>query len=63
MESQPGAKLGEGTWWQPFNATTFVIDHVLCNSQDARLESAWYGVNRQRKLVALKKAVELANKA
>lgn len=62
LDKQPGAEFGAGTWWQPFNATTFVIDHVLGNSQETRLQSAWYGQNRNRKLIALEKAIEFAGK-
>lgn len=57
---QPGANFGEGTWWQAFNATTFVADHVLGKSQDTRLTSSWYGVNRQRKVNSANLAREYA---
>jgi phage/plasmid-like protein (TIGR03299 family) len=60
LETQPGAEFGRGSWWQAFNATTFATDHLLGNSSETRLQSAWYGANRQRKLVALEKAVEYA---
>lgn len=63
LETQPGADFGKGSWWQAFNATTFSIDHVLGHSQETRLQSAWYGQNRQRKLIALEKAVEYAEAA
>lgn len=61
MDSQPGAELGRGTWWQPVNAVTYAIDHKLGRSADTRLNSAWFGVNRGRKIVALEKAMEYAN--
>jgi len=61
IDEQPGHELGEGTWWQAYNAVTFNIDHVLGHSDDTRLQSAWYGDNRKRKLVALEKAIEFAN--
>ena len=63
LETQPGAEFGRGSWWQAFNATTFATDHLLGNSSETRLQSAWYGANRQRKLVALEKAVEYAEAA
>jgi phage/plasmid-like protein (TIGR03299 family) len=63
LETQPGAEFGKNTWWQAFNSTTYAIDHLLGQSQDTRLTSAWYGQNRQRKLVALEKAVEYAEAA
>lgn len=61
LHAQPGAELGEGTWWQPFNAVTFMIDHMQGRSDHNRLYSAWYGPNRDRKEQALVKAVEMAN--
>lgn len=63
MDTQPGAKFGRGTWWQPFNAVTYVIDHKLGRSTDTRLKSAWFGVNKTRKTVALTKALEYAEAA
>lgn len=63
LETQPGAEYGAGSWWSAFNATTFAVDHLLGHSVDTRLQSAWYGSNRQRKLVALEKAVEYAEAA
>ena len=63
METQPGAEYGEGSWWQAFNAVTFTTDHLLGHSNATRLQSAWYGQNRQRKVTALNKAIEYAEAA
>jgi len=63
LETQPGAEFGKGTFWQAFNAVTYTTDHLLGHSQETRLQSAWYGSNRQRKIVALEKAVEYAEMA
>ena len=63
LESQPGAEFGAGSWWQAFNATTFAIDHLLGRTADTRLQSSWYGTNRNKKIQALEKAVEFANAA
>lgn len=63
VQTQPGAEYGEGSWWQAFNAVTFATDHVLGHNQDTRLASSWYGTNRQRKVLALEKAVEFADAA
>ena len=63
VNTQPGAELGEGTWWQAFNGVTFTVDHLLGRSDDTRLTNAWYGVNRQRKVDALQKAIDYANAA
>lgn len=63
LERQPGAKYAEGTWWQPFNAVTYLTDHMLGRSADTRLQSAWYGPNKTLKLKALEKAIEFAEAA
>jgi phage/plasmid-like protein (TIGR03299 family) len=61
MGTQPGAEMGEGTFWQAFNAVTYSIDHLLGHSAETRLNSSWYGTNRNKKIQALEKAVEYAN--
>jgi phage/plasmid-like protein (TIGR03299 family) len=53
IDTQPGAEFGRGSWWQAFNAVTFTTDHLLGHSNDSRMQSAWYGQNRQRKIKAL----------
>jgi phage/plasmid-like protein (TIGR03299 family) len=77
MDDQPGAELGRGTWWQPYNTVTYMLDHVAGQYADAdkrpdevklarratNLESAWYGNNRNRKNSALELAVEFAKAA
>jgi len=63
IEKQPGAKFAEGTWWQPFNAVTYLTDHLAGRSAESRLASAWYGPNKSLKLKALEKAVEFAEAA
>lgn len=60
VKNQPGDELGEGTFWELFNKVTYMTDHELGNSQDTRLTSAWFGVNRSRKAKALNIAVEMA---
>ena len=61
LETQPGAELGKGTWWQPYNAVTFFTDHLASRSQDTRLASSWYGSNRKLKVKALDLALEMAD--
>lgn len=56
IETQPGAQFAPGSWWQAMNSVTYLTDHELGRSTDARLTSAWFGINQTRK----KKAVELA---
>ena len=60
LETQPGARMGEGTWWQALNSVTYLTDHVLGRSQDSRLQSAWFGINQARKVKAVNKAVDYA---
>jgi phage/plasmid-like protein (TIGR03299 family) len=63
VDTQPGAEFGAGSFWQLFNASTFVVDHVLGRSADTRLHSAWFGATKQTKLKALDLAVEMAELA
>lgn len=63
IHTQPGAKFAEGSWWQAFNTVTYMTDHTLGRSQDSRLSSAWYGINRVKKEKALELALEYADAA
>ena len=63
VNTQPGAEFGRGTWWQAFNAVTYMTDHILGRGADTRINSAWYGINRTKKQNALKLAVEFAEAA
>ena len=63
VEEQPGAEFGKGTWWQAFNAVTYLSDHELGRNPDSRLRSAWFGINKDRKNNALQKALEFAEAA
>lgn len=62
-DSQPGAEFGKGTWWEAFNAVTYMTDHEIGRSVDSRLTSAWYGANKNLKTKALETAVEMAEAA
>jgi phage/plasmid-like protein (TIGR03299 family) len=63
MDQQPGAEFAEGSWWQAFNAVTFMTDHMIGRNADNRLASAWYGANKNLKTKALETAVEMADAA
>jgi phage/plasmid-like protein (TIGR03299 family) len=63
LELQPGAKFAEGSWWQAFNAVTYMTDHIMGRTNDARLQSAWFGVNKNLKNKALQLAIDMANAA
>lgn len=61
LETQPGANYAPGTWWQAFNSATYMIDHVIGRNADNRMQSAWYGSNKNLKVRALETAVEMAD--
>lgn len=63
VHTQPGAKYAEGTWWQAFNAVTYLTDHEIGRTADTRLQSAWFGANKNLKIKALETAVEYAEAA
>lgn len=63
LEQQPGAQFGEGSFWQLFNTVTYMTDHIIGRSADTRLQSAWYGQNKNLKTKALETAVEMADAA
>ena len=61
LQTQPGANIAPGTWWNTYNAATYLIDHKAGRGVDSRLNSAWYGEGRKKKIQALNLAVELAS--
>jgi len=63
VETQPGAEFRKGSFWQMFNAVTYMADHELGRSTDSRMNSAWFGANAKRKVDALNLAVEMAEMA
>jgi hypothetical protein len=63
LAGQPGAELGEGSFWQAFNTVTYMTDHLIGRSADTRLQSAWYGANQGLKTRALETAMEMADAA
>ena len=63
IKTQPGAQFAEGSYWQAFNAVTYMTDHVLGRENDTRLASSWYGVNKNKKTKALETALEFAQAA
>lgn len=63
LETQPGANFAQGTWWQPFNSVTYLVDHLAGRTNDNRLTSAWYGQGKNIKNDALELAIEYANAA
>jgi phage/plasmid-like protein (TIGR03299 family) len=60
VENQPGDHFVPGTWWNAYNAVTYMTDHKLGRSADTRMASAWFGGNAKRKVDALSLAIEMA---
>lgn len=63
VENQPGDHFRPGTWWNAYNAVTYMTDHELGRSADTRMASAWFGGNAKRKVDALDLAIEMAEAA
>ena len=63
VETQPGHDLAPGTWWNAFNAVTYLTDHEIGRSRQTRLTTAWYGPGKARKVRALGLALEFARAA
>jgi phage/plasmid-like protein (TIGR03299 family) len=59
VDQQPGHQYAPGTWWQALNAVTYIVDHEM-GKDASRLDNAWYGSNRVRKLKALSLAGQMA---
>ncbi len=60
IETQPGNEFAKGSWWQAFNAVTYLVDHEIGKTPSTRLYSAWYGSGRNVKNDALEAALEFA---
>ena len=63
VENQPGDNFRPGTWWNAYNAVTYMADHKLGRTADTRMASAWFGTNAKRKVDALDAAIEMAEAA
>ena len=63
VDTQPGADMSPGTWWNAYNSVTDRTDHEMGRSADTRAAAAWFGHNAKRKLDALNLAVEMAEVA
>ena len=61
VTTQPGAQFAEGSWWQAFNAVTYMTNHVIGRSEDSRATSNLYGINANRNQQALNLALEMAS--
>ncbi len=61
VENQPGDNFRPGTWWNAYNAVTYMTNHKLGLSADTRMSSAWFGGNAKRNINALDLALEMAD--
>ena len=62
VENQPGCEFAAGTWWNAFNAVTYLTDHKIGRDK-TRLGTAFYGHGKTRKLKALHLALGYAKAA
>jgi hypothetical protein len=63
IHTQPGAEYGEGTWWSAYNTVTYMTNHEMGHNPDTRMQSVWYGQNKDRNINALATAIECAEAA
>jgi phage/plasmid-like protein (TIGR03299 family) len=63
LENQPGLEYAPGSWWQAYNAVTYITDHLMARTQEARVTNIWYGQTKELKIKAFEKARDYAFKA
>ena len=61
LDTQPGAEMGEGSFWQLYNGATYYVDHKMGRTDDNRMSNAWFGSGVKKKQDALNLAVEMAS--
>jgi len=59
-ETQPGHDLAPGTFWNLFNAVTYIVDHEMGKTTENRAESAIYGSGSKLKHRAMAIACAMA---
>jgi len=62
LTSQPGRDKSPNTWWQGFNAITYMLDHNKnrISDQASRLTNSWFGAGDVLRRKALQTALEMA---
>lgn len=60
LYDQPGVEKSEGTWWQGYNAITYMLDHANRADKSQLLNSNWFGANMNKKQEAFELALEMA---
>jgi hypothetical protein len=59
----PGAELGRGTFWEAYNTVTYMTNHETGHNVDTRMQSVWFGSNKDRNMKSLGLALEMAEAA
>lgn len=62
LDTQKGANLNAGTWWQGYNAITYMLDHNKnrISDNESRLNNSWFGEGARIRSRALTTALEMA---
>lgn len=63
LTHQPGVEFAKNSWWQAYNAISYVTDHMMGREDDTRVYNMWYGQTKDLKLKAFAKAMDYASKA
>ena len=63
FDMQPGADFFPDSWWNAFNAVTYIVDHVAGRSEHNRMKNAWFGGGERLKRQALESAINYARAA
>lgn len=61
IDTQPGADFAPGTYWNLFNAATYIADHELGRSEENRFLSTHTGNGRALKQKAMNLALEMSS--
>jgi phage/plasmid-like protein (TIGR03299 family) len=61
LHTQPGAELSEGSFWSLYNTVTWMTNHDLGRNNDNRMQSLWYGNNKNVNQNAMNIALEMAS--
>jgi phage/plasmid-like protein (TIGR03299 family) len=63
LDTQPGADIFPGTFWNLYNAATYYTNHLAGKTDDGRVRSLWLGDSAKTNDDALEIALEMAKAA
>lgn len=63
VDTQPGADIAPGTFWNLYNAATYYTNHLAGKSDSSRVKSLWFGDSEKTNKIALKEAILMAKAA